>query len=602
MASAGAINYAHLGIYLDETFQILCTTTLNAYELEGGTFYDMFNHFFEHNPLINNDELFHKLRHLPYSPEDIKTIIKFLIMKMINPPILDDGTIRMNEVEKYIPNVINLMIEVIFFLPEILNYKSSLDLLLAFFNEIVYAFSINTIEQYTRETDPIKRIRLPHIYMMEWFKSQLVEMMGVEHKPNFFKINLPFSGDIYDSECLQLFDVKTTIHGCKSKLTQLKTKYTKVRIWANHPSIDGYYFIHSCTDTYVQICFTKSNVSPVKIADGYTYSFRDLDSQLRLFITHLMILQRKSREMRVLNNLNDECGRNDILNILRIFSKANEDESYFINIKRGLQNISIPKEVKVEVDNSILQCETIPFVPMKQVNREDEGEAAEEPLDEGAAAEEPLDEGTAVDLLINFLEQLYGEGVYPVLGFIQLKYYGNGIEQLTEKYGDAIDEIQKWLDINYNDNADAVLGTLQQNYDDIDSVLRPLFNRYGEQFFSILESQILAAQSQWQPSQQSQPQQWQGAYAQQSQQWQGAYAQQPQEWQGAYAQQRRHPQQPQQYNSQGREICKFYLQGRCKHGVNGEGCTYSHDANEKYFYDRYIKYKIKYIKLKENIN
>ena len=45
MASAGAINYAHLEIYLDETFKILCSTTLNAYELEGRTFYDMFNIF-----------------------------------------------------------------------------------------------------------------------------------------------------------------------------------------------------------------------------------------------------------------------------------------------------------------------------------------------------------------------------------------------------------------------------------------------------------------------------------------------------------------------------------------------------------------------------
>jgi hypothetical protein len=569
MASAGATNYDHLKIYLDETFKILCSTTLNAYELEGTTFYNMFNGFFEQNPLIiNNSELCSKLGHLPYSRENIKTIIKFLIMKMINPPILDNGTIRMKEVKKYIPNVINLMIEVIFFLPEILDNKSSLDLMLAFLNELVYAFSINTISQYIeqeRENPKNKeRIQLQHIYMMDWFKSQLVEMMGVAHKVTFFKINLPFSGDIYDSKCLQLFDVKTTIRGCNPKLTELKTKNTKVSIWKNHPNINGYYFIHSCTNTDVKICFTKSNISPVKITDRYTYSFDKLKQNLILFISHLIVLQKKSGGMSVLNKLNEECGGNYILNILQIFSEAdvseaNEDKSYFINIKTGFQNISIPKEVEVKIEESILQCETIPFEPVKRVNREDEG-AASEKQDKGAAAEEQ-DEGAASE---------------------------------KQDKGAAAEEPQ-------------------------------VFNR--------LESHISDAYQQWQQPK-PQPQQPPGAAVPQQpgaavpQQpgatgdWRGGPPrQQPGatgDWRGGPPRQQPGPAAQQQPP---RELCRHFSEGRCRYGptcryihdlkqvmceterrgaiCKNPQCPYRHKSRQKYFYDKYLKYKAKYMKLKE---
>ncbi len=507
MATAEIPRYTHLLIYLENEFQVLCGATLNMYVFTNPvdettqTAYEIFNAHFDNCSIVN--ELVHNLRAIGISDseEDTKTIIKYLIMKMVNFPRKSNGDFIFTEINEYILNLIRIVTEVLLHQPEILENKSSLDLMLSFLNEIVYSFSSKTIDQYTKTEYISKkkgRVQLSHIYMMEFFKSQIVEMMGVGRCKYFYKINLPYSGDIYDAECRNLYDVKTTINGCDPELTELTTKTDGRKIWRDHDNVDGYYFIEGSNDTHVHLCFTRSNVGRVIKADQYDYSYYELKQNLTLFMSHLKKLNKNIRSIVVLRELDDKCnsemeGRH-VSRILEFFSSANLN-NYFQNIKSGFRRIMLGAS---DVDTSILSCRKIPFVP-----------------------------------------------AIP---------FGPPLVQLARQD---------------------------------DKVCRERFNRPPEALVAVRTFERPGAHGERSPREEQ-------IYRPPGASGEKRFT--------LFERPRAHGERPPSHSGPHyvkkivNEPCIFHSRGYCRKGDN---CEYRHDMNEKYFYDKYLKYKAKYMKLKE---
>jgi len=197
--------------------------------------------------------------------EEKTRIIKIMIKRFVNPPIAFDNKGQVifdkSKTEKYFDLLIKSLLKFMDEQFESILIQSNLDLSCTLINEIIYKYL--TDEPYDWEHD-----------IVGWIKSQILESIVVLQKPSFVKIHLLASGDIFDTDTNKFYDVKSSIAGCKTNKGTIRRKDAHSikhegepkTVWTKKERIDGFLYMDKI-ERIDQRFFPGRLILPFDIAD-----------------------------------------------------------------------------------------------------------------------------------------------------------------------------------------------------------------------------------------------------------------------------------------------------------------------------------------------
>jgi len=285
-----------LEVYLTEQFRKLCDDCLNAQKLfDRDKNVISLNFLFEeiyNNIYIKSQNSFEKFFEIKeFSPDEWNIIVKYLLKKFINPPVCDK-LYDYNETSSYIEDFLTISFWYLSQKDSLMDdNKFSLDLILSLINEFSYLKITDNIYDYDNGRSNFSFI----------VNSQIFEVIIADTDPNFVKIHLPSSGDIFDMSKLTFFDMKIPLTKCKDKNGPLKEIISKglkkKNIWKKVRNIDGYYFLKEINGYNLQISYTNGIVRNKAFYKNY------MSPDIRTFRDDLIKLKKNINYLREIYNV-----------------------------------------------------------------------------------------------------------------------------------------------------------------------------------------------------------------------------------------------------------------------------------------------------------